>query len=427
MRAAIAVIGVCLSIVVEIQPPEPSRPAPVVLIQDVTLIDGTGAGARSHADVLIRDGRIAEVSDTGVRSSDDAAIVLNGRGRYAIPGLFDAHVHLSGAPWEERINQLRRALAGGITSVYDVAGDVRETSDLARAELAGEIDSPAIDYAALMAGPAFFTDPRVVASSLGFAVGQAPWALSVGPDTDLARAVAAVRGSGASAIKLYAALDAATVKRIADEAHRQHVRLVAHATVFPARPSDLVAAGVNMLAHAPYLVWEGSPPTTDFPSRAKGDFAHVPPDSPAIEQLLASMRDGHVALNPTLWIFADGPGAQDELKTERTRWMDAVTRRASAIGVPIVAGTDGMLAPRDPLPILHRELELLVTGAGLSPMQALVSATANAAQAIGVDRDRGTIAAGKIADVVLLSGNPVEDIRNTRKIEVVVHRGRLAR
>lgn len=427
MRAAIAAIGICLSIVVEIQPPQPSRPAPVVLIQDVTLIDGTGAAARPHADVLIRDGRIAEVSDTGVRSSDDAAIVLNGRGRYAIPGLFDAHVHLSGAPWEERINQLRRALAGGITSVYDVAGDVRETSDLARAELAGEIDSPAIDYAALMAGPAFFTDPRVVASSLGFAVGQAPWALSVGPDTDLARAVAAVRGSGASAIKLYAALDAATVKRIADEAHRQHVRLVAHATVFPARPSDLVAAGVNMLAHAAYLVWEGSPPTTDFPSRAKGDFAHVAPDSPAIERLLASMRDGHVALNPTLWIFADGPGAQDELKTERTRWMDAVTRRASAIGVPIVAGTDGMLAPRDPLPILHRELELLVTGAGLSPMQALVSATANAAQAIGVDRDRGTIAAGKIADVVLLSGNPLEDIRNTRKIEVVVHRGRLAR
>lgn len=427
MRAAIAAIGICLSIVVEIQPPQPSRPAPVVLIQDVTLIDGTGAAARPHADVLIRDGRIAAVSDTGVRSSDDAAIVLNGRGRYAIPGLFDAHVHLSGAPWEERINQLRRALAGGITSVYDVAGDVRETSDLARAELAGEIDSPAIDYAALMAGPAFFTDPRVVASSLGFAVGQAPWALSAGPDTDLARAVAAARGSGASAIKLYAALDAATVKRIADEAHRQHVRLVAHATVFPARPSDLVAAGVDMLAHAAYLVWEGSPPTTDFPSRAKGDFAHVAPDSPAIERLLASMRDGHVALNPTLWIFADGPGAQDELKTERTRWMDAVTGRASAIGVPIVAGTDGMLAPRDPLPILHRELELLVTGAGLSPMQALVSATANAAQAVGVDRDRGTIAAGKIADVVLLSGNPVEDIRNTRKIEVVVHRGRLAR
>src|SRR5581483_6502321 len=190
-------------------------------------------------------------------------------GRVLIPGLFDAHVHLSGMSWEQRVPQLKRFLDEGITTVWDVAGDVRQTSDLARAELAGEIESPAIEYAALMAGPAFFTDPRVVASSLGFVAGQAPWAASVTADTDVVRVVAAARGAGASAIKLYAALDAAAVNRIADEARRQQMRLIAHATVFPAKPSDLVNAGVNVLAHAAYLVWEGSPPTAEYTQRAK--------------------------------------------------------------------------------------------------------------------------------------------------------------
>jgi hypothetical protein len=88
---------------------------------------------------------------------------------------------------------------------------------------------------------------------------------------------------------------------------------VAHGTVFPAKPSDLVAAGVNMLAHAAYLVWEGSPPSSEFQKRARGDFAGVPPASPAIEKLLQAMRDKDVALNPTLWIFAEGQAKATEL------------------------------------------------------------------------------------------------------------------
>ena len=90
-----------------------------------------------------------------------------------------------------------------------------------------------------------------------------------------------------------------------------------------------------------------------------------------------------------------------------------------------MAGTDGLFDARGPLPTLHRELELLVTGAGLTPMQALVSATRAAAHASGVDRERGTLEAGKTADVVLLDANPVDDIRNTRKIHLVIHRGKL--
>ncbi len=404
----------------------PDRPAaaPSLLLHDVTLIDGTGRPPREHASLVVRDGRIEAIMDAGA-AEPAADLMINGAGLFAIPGLFDAHVHLSPSEWDERVADLRRLLLGGVTSVWDVAGDVRETSDLARGVLAGDIDGPTIDYLALMAGPAFFADPRVVASSLGFTPGQAPWMRAVTPDTDLVTAVAAATGSGATGLKLYAALDAERVGAIAVEAYRQGMRMMAHATVFPAKPHDLVAAGVDVLAHAAYLVWEGSPPTADFTKRALGDFEHVKVDSPAIEQLLMAMRDRHVALNPTLWIFAEGPGSHDEKAAARIAWQNAVTHRASKLGIRIVAGTDGLLEPRGGLPALHDELMQEVTGAGLTPMQALVSATSSAAQTIGVERERGTLEPGRQADVVLLAANPLDDIRNTRKIRYVIKGGRL--
>jgi imidazolonepropionase-like amidohydrolase len=145
--------------------------------------------------------------------------------------------------------------------------------------------------------------------------------------------------------------------------------------------------------------------------------------------LLRSMKDHDVALNPTLWIFSDGP-ARDDLATVRTPWMNAVTKRAQDLGVVIAAGVDDMTSERDPLPLLHRELEALV-GAGLTPMQTIVAATHGAAHAIGVDTGmdgaRGAIAVGKAADVLILDADPTVDIRNTRRIRYVIKDGRIVR
>jgi imidazolonepropionase-like amidohydrolase len=400
-----------------------SRPPPAsLMIRNVTVIDGTGAPPRPAVNVLARDGRIAGIGP----ESAEADVTIDGTGLFALPGLIDAHVHISGGPRAEIVEQLSRTLRGGVTTVFDMAGDVRMTSDLARAAIAGEIESPTIGYVSLFAGPAFFTDRRVVAASLGYHPGDAPWNREITADTDLARAVAEARGAGATTIKLYAALDGPTVRRIGDEAARQHVRLVAHATVFPAKPADLVAAGVKMLAHAPYLVWEGMPPSSDFPKRARGDFASVPPDGPVMTALLRSMKEHDVALNPTLWIFADGP-AKDDLATVRTPWMNAVTKRAQDLGVVIAAGVDEMTSDHDPLPLLHRELETLVTGAKLTPLQAIVAATGGAAHAIGMDDSRGTLVMGKAADFVIVDADPAADIRNTRRIRYVIKDGRVVR
>lgn len=396
-----------------------------LVIRHVTLIDGTGAPARADVSLVVRDGRLSDVVSEG-GALPEADLTLDGRGLFAVPGLIDAHVHLAAPSWGQATDRLKRVLQGGITSVYDVASDTRNTSEQSRAAAAGEIESPTVYYAALMAGPAFFTDPRVVATSRGYRPGDAPWNREITPETDLVRAVAEARGGGTTSIKLYAALDGATVKRIGEEARRQQVRLIAHGTVFPAKPSELVAAGVKMLAHSAYLVWEGSPPTPDFPKRARGDFAGVPVASPAIEQLLQSMKANDVSLNPTLWIFAEGPASKDDLAAERTAWMHAVTKRAADIGVGLAAGTDGLLNPAvDPLPLLHKELEVMVAGAKLTPMQALVSATSGAAHALG-DEGRGTLEPGRAADLLLLDANPLDDIRYTRRIRYVIKDGRIA-
>jgi hypothetical protein len=254
------------------------RPPAVLVVRDVTLIDGTGAAPKPHVTIVAQDGVIASIG-SAADPLPAGATVVDGTGRVAAPGLFDAHVHVTGSTHAAAIEELGRALAGGVTSVWDMAGDARMAAELAREAAAGEIRSPSIYYVALMAGPAFFTDPRVLAASRGFEPGRAPWAQAITASTDVARAVASAKGSGASGIKLYAALDADLVQRATAEARQQGLSVVAHATVFTAKPSDLVAAGVTMLAHAAYLVWEGSPASSDFTKRASGDYAGVPADS----------------------------------------------------------------------------------------------------------------------------------------------------
>jgi imidazolonepropionase-like amidohydrolase len=415
--AALTIAILCSALIFAQQ----STRSPSLLIRDVTLIDGNGGPPRAAVNVFVKDGYVSSIDG---QAPSGAELTIDGRGLYLMPGLTDAHVHLSGLPWDERAEQLKRVLHGGVTMVYDVASDLRNTSDLSRAALVGEIESPTIHYAALFAGPAFFTDPRVVSTSRGYRPGDAPWNREIGPDTDLVTAVAEARGAGATSIKLYAALDGPTVRRIGDEALRQHVRLIAHSTVFPAKPSDLIAAGVKMLAHTPYLVWEGMPASTEFQKRARGDFAAVPADGPVITQLLQSMKEHDVTLNPTLWIFSDGP-AKDDLSSLRTPWMNTVTRRAQDIGVVIAAGVDSLMTPGDPLPMIHKEIEVMVSGAKLTPLQAITAATRGAAHAIGVDGTRGTVSPGKVADFLIVDADPSVEIRNTRRIRYVVKDGRI--
>jgi len=104
-----------------------------------------------------------------------------------------------------------------------------------------------------------------------------------------------------------------------------------------------------------------------------------------------------------------------------------VTKRAQDLGVVLAAGVDSLMTAGDPLPLIHKELEVMVTGAGITPLQAITAATRGAAHAIGVEDVRGTVAVGKVADFVIVGADPAADIRNTRAIRYVINEGRIVR
>jgi len=182
-------------------PPEAGR----VLYRHAILIDGTGVPPRADMDVLVVGERIHAIfPDAGLAAVDIAgARMVDLRGLYVIPGLIDSHVHLATPPNRRQAEaELRRNLYRGVTAVRDMADDLRAVGDLARSSRVGEIAAPDIYFAALMAGPAFFTDPRTAQTSAGGVPGQMPWMQGVSDDTDLALAVARASGTSATAFML---------------------------------------------------------------------------------------------------------------------------------------------------------------------------------------------------------------------------------
>jgi len=392
--------------------------ARALVIDDVTVIDVIAGNAIPNRRVIVRGDTIADVVSASLPLSDDAGVTINGRGLYLIPGLVDHHVHLSA----DMVNDLERAARGGVTMVQAMAGDNRAAGNLARAVMAAEIAGPRIAYASVMAGPDFFRDPRFQSAGLGFEPGMAPWAQAVTDETDVVTAVAAARGSGAEVLKLYAMMDGDLIARLTAEAHRQGMRVVAHATVFPATPAQLVRAEVDVLTHAPYLSWQGTAAigADDAWERRNGPYTQVDPDGPELRAVMRTMAAGGMYLEPTLWVFQRG--TPDSVLIA---WSETVTRTAQAAGVAILAGTDGLI-DRDPraLPNVHREMAALVA-AGLSPTQALRAATATPARAMGRAGTHGAVAPGFVADLILLSANPLESIAATTQIAYVILRGRL--
>jgi imidazolonepropionase-like amidohydrolase len=404
------------------QAPAARTASPPVALIHVTVIDGTGAPPRPNQTLVLRDGKIAALYASGDSAAPPNVPVLDLTGDYVIPGLIDTHVHLatdpSGGDRRALVEQrLRNALHGGVTSVRDMAGDGRALASLARDALVGDLESPAIYYAALMAGPEFFTDPRVLAVSRGVPPGAAPWARAVTADTHWPQVVAEAKGTGATAIKVYAAVSAEVLRPLVAEAHRQGLEVWAHAALFPARPSDVVAAGVDVVSHASLLVWEGVPVLPLPMERVPPEPVLAPEDSP-MRALYRLMAQRHTMLDATLFVMGDAP-------PQRQAWCAAVTHAAWAAGVPITAGTDSIGVDNPgTLPNIHDELQLLVERARLTPLAAITAATLNGARAIGIDKTRGTIARGKAADLVVLWSDPTTNIRHTRDIVYVFRDGR---
>ena len=406
------------------------------ILEGVSIIDPAGPGrASAPSSIVMRDGRIVEIYETAGRSAPPGREVLDGRGKYAMPGLVDSHVHLT-SPFERPGQQDSIAgflLRGGITAIRDMAGNGSVLRERARAAEAGTVPSPRIFYSTIVASPRFFaTDRRAASLSRDGRVGSVPWQRSVAADSDAVAAAEGALAIGATGVKMYAELVPALLRRMSREAQARGLKVWSHASVVPARPGDAVAAGVDVLSHAFMLMLEAvdSLPATYGQSFDAYRFDETPPTAPVFTRLFSEMRRRGTMLDPTLFVsrrLGQGPrvnGGDLSMLRGIDVWSLAATRAAHQAGVRLVAGTDNSGYPgQDALPTLHEELALYVEEVGLSPAEALATATLNPARMLGLETEIGVIAPGYRADLVVLEANPLDNIRNTRRISRVIKGG----
>jgi hypothetical protein len=396
-----------------------STAANQVVYRGATLIDGTSAAPRADMAIVVEGERIKAIVAASELKADADAKIIDMRGMYVMPGMIDSHVHYATNP--NRVfaeAELKRNVYGGVTGVRDMAGDARELASLSRAALLNDIAAPDIYYAALVAGPSFFKDPRTVAAARGMQPGQVPWLYAVDDQTDIALAVAQARGTGASGMKIYANLPGHLVAKLVAEGKRQNFPVWSHLQVYPASPYD--SLGATAVSHicmiARYVREVGK---DQYGHGGEPSYAGLTAADPAIARYIAALAQSGSLLDATLSVYAPKgtPRCQIELAGE-------ITRAAHKAGVKIIAGTDTDGQGQDPFPIVDHELERLVQYAGLTPNEAIMTATANAAMAVGKQAEIGTLETGKFANMVFLKKDPLQDIGNLRSVTLTVKRGK---
>ena len=395
-------------------------------------------------NVLIKDDRIEKIDYTQREKVPETTIIYPLKGKYLIPGLIDNHVHITHGTLAEAREHLEKALKGGITGVRDI--DARMLSLLKRNNLIGEYLGPDVFYATIIAGSFFFeNDPRPQQVAKGAKAGEVPWQRAISKETDFPKTIAEIVGIGATAIKIYARVDKELLNMVTQEAKKQGLKVWAHASIPPTRPSDVVEAKVDVVSHAgAFIGYELTGDLRDryqFKDRRKlaeyrKKVQTIPWDSetPEVKKLFEMMVANNTILDATLYVYYFGLNDPERLaynKRNNVSNDDSAfkaglksTKAAYEAGVKIGAGTDHMISTDGRTIHIHKEIELLVE-AGLSNIDALRAATIINAEGLGEEKEIGSIEEGKIANLVILGRNPLEDIRGTRSIEGVIKRGKM--
>lgn len=410
-----------------------SAEQPATLYKNVTVIDGTGTTPKGNMNILVENDRITAIGPAAETDAPEGATLIDGTGLFALPGLIDTHVHLATVPDLSKARRtMRRHVYSGVTTVRDMAGDMRALAELARESRLGKIPAPDLYYAAVMAGPSFFHDPRPGASAEGEVAGKVPWMQAIARDTNMPEAVAMARGTWASGIKIYANLPRETVHRIALEARQQSIKTWAHSMVFPATPQDVLDARVDVVSHVCRLAWQlAEKRPNEYHHSIALPYDRLDVHDARLTALFEQMKSQGTVLDATLWLYSY---LEERRKTQTGKkagpaacppaFAASLTAAAYKHSVDIAAGTDVIMPESAPYPALFHELETLVHDAGISSLDAIRSATFVGARAIGIEADVGTLEAGKRADILFVSANPAEDIRNLRRIVLTVKAGK---
>ena len=387
-----------------------------------TLIDGTGAQPVPDAVILVRDGRIAAAGPKSSVKVPHAVRRIDVNGRTVLPGLWDMHAHYEQVEWGPIY------LASGVTTVRDVGNEFEFVTAV----------RDAIDKGTGIG-------PRMILA--GIVDGSGPEGVGVDKADTPAEAIQIVRRyhrAGFRQMKIYSSVSLPVLRAVTREAHRLGMTVTGHIP----KSMDVyqgVEAGMDQVNHLTYIYAVMQPPKPDSGVPPPLDLSSV-----TARRAVAFLRDHHIVLDPTMslfeWLsrparlpFSDiepgilkvppslaGPlthgGVRQEKEASAARSFSDLLALLGALhraGVRIVAGTDQVV----PGYSLHRELELYVK-AGFTPMEAIQAATLEPARALGLDRETGTIARGKRADLLVVDGDPLADITSLRKVWLVVANGK---
>jgi len=394
-------------------------------IVGVNVIDVKNRRIIENQTLVIENDIISGIFDSNDYNKPDSIQVMNFRGHFVVPGLIDAHVHLATNPskednFEVTKKRLEYLLKNGITTVRDMAGDARYLNYLSRQASLDNIVSPDIYFSALLAGESFFKDPRTKLAAQGFESGKAPWMRGINTNSNLSQIIAEAKGTGATGLKIYADLDKTLVKRIVQEAHSQELKVWAHSTVFPARPSEVNQSGVDVMSHATYIAWEGE---KEIPADASNRFRKLEQfdiDNPKFQSLMEDMKNSQTILDATISVYK-----RRFPDSTLYKYGVALTKLAYQNKVKIGVGTDKLLTDLTVAAPIFQEMNALQEDVLMEPIDIIRGATIINAEMLGKESEIGSIEIGKKANLIILKSSPLEDIDDIKSIEVVIKNGKL--
>jgi len=425
------------------------KPSPndLVVISNVSIVDVRSGEVLADQTVVLEQNRIASVGPSESRKYPRNALNVNGRGCFLIPGLWDMHVHLVFGDWFPGTQDITLPLliANGVTGVRDMGSELESVQRWRNEIEAGRLQGPRI----------FTSGPMLDGPKPRF-----PSSIAITTPEDGRRAVDQSKQRGADFIKLQSLIPREAVFAIADEAKKQEMAFEGHVPD-SVRASEMSEAGMKSFEHLIGIFEGSSSDEDDFLKGGKTEGRFLASYDSGRAATLASVlaknhtwqcptlvwerggnlmdltdfaKDGRAKYVPASWKnktwkrFTDeiikGYGPDDiAVRKEFIEKELEVVQLLHKAGVPFLAGTDtppGVYV--FPGFSLHEELQRFVA-AGFTPLEALETATLNAARFLGMDEQLGTIEKGKLADLVLLKANPLEDIRNTQKIAAVIVNG----
>jgi len=407
-----------------------------LLIHNARLFDPRDLSVTAGMSVLVCGDRIIRVEPDANLKRSSGPEIIDAHGQFLMPGLWDNHQHFSDidGPLD---------LANGVTSARDMANDTDDfLQRVARFDNGTEL-GPRVLKAGIIDGTGEFAGPTKMRVDTGAQATQ---------DVDW------YADHGYAQIKIYSSIKPELVPIIADRAHARGLRVSGHVPAFMSA-RQFVEAGADEIQHINFIELNFLFPEVKE-TRNRDRFIKVAehareftPDKPEVREFIAFLKQHHTVLDPTMdafeGLFCGNPtvvmpgleeiaprfppqvrrqllsGALEVPKDKEAAYQDAfpaMLRLLKALydaGITIIPGTDNLAGY-----MLHHELELYVK-AGIPAGEVLRMATLTPALVMGVDKDRGVIAAGKLADMVLIDGDPTQDMRDIHKIKTVIKGGKV--